>query len=91
MSERVERARAELDSHGLAGMVTAACRDVCADGFGLQDEADAVFLDLPHPWGVVSHARTALKVVFAVRWSDLVVTFLSLEVGWPSLLLLPLH
>ena len=91
MSERVERARAEFDSHGLAGMVTAACRDVCADGFGLQDEADAVFLDLPHPWEVVSHARTALKVVSAVRWSDLVVTCLSLDVGWPSLLLLPLH
>jgi len=60
-SERVERARAEFDSHGLAGMVTAACRDVCADGFGLQDEADAVFLDLPHPWEVVSHAKNALK------------------------------
>ena len=39
----------------------AACRDVCADGFELEDEADAVFLDLPHPWDAVPHAKRALK------------------------------
>ena len=37
-------------------------RDVCAEGFDLTDTADAVFLDLPHPWTVVPHAKTALKV-----------------------------
>ena len=41
--------------------MTAACRDVCADGFGLEAEADAVFLDLPHPWDAVPHAKRALK------------------------------
>jgi tRNA A58 N-methylase Trm61 len=35
---------------------------VCAEGFDLTDTADAVFLDLPHPWKVVPHAKAALKV-----------------------------
>jgi tRNA (adenine57-N1/adenine58-N1)-methyltransferase len=37
-------------------------RDVCEKGFDLIDAADAVFLDLPHPWKVVPHAKIALKV-----------------------------
>ncbi len=37
-------------------------RDVCEEGFDLIDAADAVFLDLPHPWKVVPHAKIALKV-----------------------------
>jgi tRNA A58 N-methylase Trm61 len=38
-------------------------RDVCEEGFDLIDAADAVFLDLPHPWKVVPHAKIALKVI----------------------------
>ena len=41
--------------------MTASCRDVCTDGFGLEDAADAVFLDLPHPWDAVPHAKRALR------------------------------
>ena len=37
-------------------------RDVCEEGFDLTDTADAVFLDLPHPWKVVPHSKTAMKV-----------------------------
>lgn len=60
--ERVERARKEFESHGLgSALVTARHRDVCAQGFGLEGVADAVFLDLPHPWEVVGHARKALR------------------------------
>ena len=43
-------------------MVTATHRDVCAEGFGLENRADGVFLDLPHPWEVISHAKKAMKV-----------------------------
>jgi tRNA A58 N-methylase Trm61 len=39
-------------------------RDVCEEGFDLIDAADAVFLDLPHPWKVVPHAKIALKVPY---------------------------
>ncbi len=36
-------------------------RDVCSNGFGLDSEVDAVFLDLPKPWEAVPHAKNALK------------------------------
>ena len=61
-AERVEKARAEFAEHGLGDLVTASHRDVCRDGFGLENKVDAVFLDLPHPWEVVNHAKTAMKV-----------------------------
>ena len=60
-AERSEKARAEFACHGLSDLVTASHRDVCTDGFGLENKADAVFLDLPHPWEVISHAKTAIK------------------------------
>jgi len=60
-AERVEKARAEFAEHGLGDLVTASHRDVCRDGFGLENKVDAVFLDLPHPWEVVKHAKTAMK------------------------------
>jgi len=59
--ERVERAKEEFSEHGLGEMVTGRHRDVCAEGFDLVGKADAVFLDLPHPWEVVKHAKTAIK------------------------------
>jgi len=59
--ERVDRAREEFVEHGLGEIVTCNHRDVCAEGFNIVGSADAVFLDLPHPWEVISHAKTALK------------------------------
>jgi len=60
--ERVDRAQKEFESHGLGPeLVTVQHRDVCALGFGLEGEADAVFLDLPHPWEVVTHAKKTLR------------------------------
>ena len=61
-AERSEKARMEFADHGLSHLVTATHRDVCSDGFGLENKADAVFLDLPHPWEVVNHAKKAMKM-----------------------------
>ncbi|XP_022665100.1 tRNA (adenine(58)-N(1))-methyltransferase catalytic subunit TRMT61A-like isoform X1 [Varroa destructor] len=58
---RSEMAQKEFSSHGLNDIVICAHRDVCTDGFGLTGVADAVFLDLPHPWLAVHHAIQALK------------------------------
>lgn len=59
--QRSEVAQEEFNTHGLGDLVKCAHRDVCADGFGLEGVADAVFLDLPHPWLAVEHAVKALK------------------------------
>ncbi|XP_077286104.1 tRNA methyltransferase 61 [Arctopsyche grandis] len=60
---RVMSAKEEFSSHGLADFVTAQHRDVCNSGFGdsLDGKADAVFLDLPHPWLGVPFATKSLK------------------------------
>ena len=42
-------------------LVTIEHRDVCNLGFGMEDKADAVFLDLPHPWEAIPAAKKALK------------------------------
>lgn len=62
--QRVDVAKHEFISHGLEGLVTCSQRDVCLQGFGeeLDSKADAVFLDLPHPWLVVGHAVKVLKI-----------------------------
>lgn len=36
-------------------------RDVCQDGFELEKIANAAFLDLPHPWEAIPHAKKSLK------------------------------
>jgi tRNA (adenine57-N1/adenine58-N1)-methyltransferase len=45
----------------MADYVTVYNRDVCNDGFGLENVADAVFLDLPSPWKALESAKAALK------------------------------
>ncbi|KAK9511398.1 hypothetical protein O3M35_000062 [Rhynocoris fuscipes] len=61
--QRVNTAIEEFRSHGIADIVTVSLRDVCNQGFGdeLNGKADAVFLDLPHPWLVIPHAAKAIK------------------------------
>lgn len=61
--ERAKTAQEEFKDHGLGDYVTVAHRDVCESGFGdeLNSCADAVFLDLPHPWLAVPHATKSLK------------------------------
>ncbi|XP_064484628.1 tRNA (adenine(58)-N(1))-methyltransferase catalytic subunit TRMT61A-like [Ornithodoros turicata] len=64
---RAELARREFEEHAMTKVVTASHRDVCEDGFGLQDVADAVFLDLPHPWKVIESAVKAFKATSGGR------------------------
>ncbi|XP_066912302.1 tRNA (adenine(58)-N(1))-methyltransferase catalytic subunit TRMT61A-like [Clytia hemisphaerica] len=59
--KRVESAREEFEHHGISQYITSKCADACVDGFGLEDCADAVFLDLPKPWDAIPHAKKALK------------------------------
>ncbi|EPQ27424.1 uncharacterized protein PFL1_04962 [Pseudozyma flocculosa PF-1] len=58
---RAEKARVEFAAHGLDRVATLTHRNVCKDGFGLSDAADAVFLDLPAPWEAVPYAAVALR------------------------------
>ena len=55
--QRVDVARKEFEEHKLGQIVTVQQRDVCQNGFGLENVADAVFLDLPHPWDAIPHAK----------------------------------
>lgn len=59
---RSQTARKEFDEHGLKDYVTVHHQDVCNDGFGLENVADAVFLDLPSPWKALQSAKNALKI-----------------------------
>ncbi|XP_033227504.1 tRNA (adenine(58)-N(1))-methyltransferase catalytic subunit TRMT61A-like [Belonocnema kinseyi] len=60
---RVNLARDEFKVHGISEFVTVQQRDVCAEGFGdeLKHKADAIFLDLPHPWLTIDSAVNTLK------------------------------
>lgn len=60
-AERCAAASKEFEQHGLADYVTAKHCDVCAHGFDLNKEVDAVFLDLPAPWECISFAKQALR------------------------------
>ncbi|KAF9086296.1 tRNA (adenine-N(1)-)-methyltransferase catalytic subunit trm61 [Mortierella sp. AD031] len=59
--ERVNAAKKEFEEHGVSDLVTLRCRDVCKDGFDLEDKVDAIFLDLPAPWEAVASAKKAFK------------------------------
>lgn len=56
---RVQTLRDEIRDHALEGIVELTHRDVCNDGFLLQDNTppcvDAIFLDLPAPWQALKH------------------------------------
>jgi len=61
--DRVNKARVEFASHGLTDRVICTHRDAVASGF--QPEcpsgvANAVFLDLPNPWGALQFAKNSL-------------------------------
>ncbi|XP_029056073.1 tRNA (adenine(58)-N(1))-methyltransferase catalytic subunit TRMT61A [Osmia bicornis bicornis] len=61
--QRVNVAKIEFEKHGLSKFVTLNHKDVCMEGFGeqLRNKADAIFLDLPHPWLAIERALCALK------------------------------
>lgn len=58
---RFAKARDEFARHGIADRVTLTHRNVCKEGFTVEDTVDAVFLDLPAPWDAVEHAKKALR------------------------------
>ncbi|PIL22402.1 hypothetical protein GSI_15090 [Ganoderma sinense ZZ0214-1] len=58
---RASKAREEFTRHGMDDIVTLTHRNVCKDGFTVEDTVDAVFLDLPAPWEAVEHAKKALR------------------------------
>uniref|UniRef100_A0A2D4LLG9 tRNA (adenine(58)-N(1))-methyltransferase catalytic subunit TRMT61A n=1 Tax=Micrurus spixii TaxID=129469 RepID=A0A2D4LLG9_9SAUR len=59
--QRAEKAVEEFEEHKVGHLVTVKTQDVCKNGFGVTNIADAVFLDIPSPWEAVSHAKLALK------------------------------
>ncbi len=58
---RAEKAREEFETHGLSHIITVDHRDVCKNGFDMENCADAVFLDLPAPWEAIEHAKRTLR------------------------------
>lgn len=66
-AERVEKARKEFSAHGLDSIVVLDHRNVCKDGFGISNRADAVFLDLPAPWEAVPFAKEVLRQDVSTR------------------------
>ncbi|XP_066584316.1 tRNA (adenine(58)-N(1))-methyltransferase catalytic subunit TRMT61A [Prorops nasuta] len=62
--QRVNIVRSEFKSHGLEEFVTVSYRDSCVNGFGdeVTGKIDSIFLDLPHPWLAIQHAKKAMKI-----------------------------
>ncbi|RCH87588.1 tRNA (adenine-N(1)-)-methyltransferase catalytic subunit trm61 [Rhizopus azygosporus] len=59
--ERAKLAEVEFKAHGYGDIIKVHHRDVCKDGFQLENLVDAVFLDLPAPWDAVASAKKAFK------------------------------
>ncbi|KAF9580479.1 tRNA (adenine-N(1)-)-methyltransferase catalytic subunit trm61 [Lunasporangiospora selenospora] len=53
--ERVKAATKEFEEHGLSDTITIQCRDVCKNGFGLENTVEAA------PWEAVASAKAAFK------------------------------
>lgn len=58
---RVKNVEEELKLHGLDEVTTCIHRNVCEDGFFVENACDGVFLDLPAPWEVIEHAKRSLS------------------------------
>ncbi|WVQ77453.1 hypothetical protein IAR50_007139 [Cryptococcus sp. DSM 104548] len=63
---RFETALEEFESHGLRN-VRLQHRNVCKDGFGDAQGAEAIFLDLPAPWEAIPHAVKTLRTDTVTR------------------------
>ncbi|KAK2713633.1 tRNA (adenine(58)-N(1))-methyltransferase catalytic subunit TRMT61A-like [Artemia franciscana] len=59
--QRAKIASEEFKEHGFEDLVVVHNQNVCEAGFGLENVADSVFLDLPSPWLAINHALTSLK------------------------------
>ncbi|KAI9088895.1 tRNA methyltransferase complex GCD14 subunit-domain-containing protein [Phlyctochytrium arcticum] len=65
--DRYQKASLEFTQHGLDNVITLQHRNVCTDGFGLDNQVDAIFLDLPAPWEALPSAKKAFKQTKAGR------------------------
>ena len=63
--------RAEFLEHGLNKLVTLTHADAIIDGYGIENIADCVFLDLPEPWLALGNAKKTLKVYFPLKHCQL--------------------
>ncbi|GAA6063618.1 hypothetical protein JCM10212_006441 [Sporobolomyces blumeae] len=59
--ERFGKARDEFALHKLDHIIKIKHQNVYKDGFELENEVDAVFLDLPAPWEALEHAKKAMR------------------------------
>ncbi|XP_040415587.1 tRNA (adenine(58)-N(1))-methyltransferase catalytic subunit TRMT61A isoform X4 [Cygnus olor] len=73
--QRAEKAREEFREHGVEHLVTVTNQDVCKNGFGVSNIADAVFLDIPSPWEAIGHAKAALKAEGSLGKSGAAISF----------------
>ncbi|KAG8953866.1 tRNA (adenine-N(1)-)-methyltransferase catalytic subunit trm61 [Tulasnella sp. 424] len=64
---RCQAAQEEFAQHGMSEYVTVSHRNVCKEGFGLENAVDAVFLDLPAPWEAIPAAKQSLKKTQSTR------------------------
>lgn len=64
---RALKAWDEFEHHSLFPTLSLRHRNVVKMGFGLEDAADAVFLDLPAPWEALHHAAKAMRKDVASR------------------------
>ena len=81
-------ARKEFERHKLGDLVTVKQRDVCQNGFDLENVADAVFLDLPHPWDAIPHAKRGLKFIFSSIFDEFYLVYIHVNEEVLKLLLL---
>uniref|UniRef100_A0A0N5BW48 tRNA (adenine(58)-N(1))-methyltransferase catalytic subunit TRMT61A n=1 Tax=Strongyloides papillosus TaxID=174720 RepID=A0A0N5BW48_STREA len=58
---RITKVIDEFETHGFKNITTAVVRNVCEVGFAIENNADAVFLDLPAPWEAIPWAKKALS------------------------------
>lgn len=56
--------RDEFALHKLDHIIKIKHQNVYKDGFELESEVDAVFLDLPAPWDALEHAKKAMRASF---------------------------